>query len=209
MVPAFCAAIGTAGKVLACGTTACPCVRNCTPDFVCTTVLVGTAVIPVVDGAFATSAPLTLEGANAISIACADASGHALGSAASLTLFRYTNAPSIAITSPATDSELTADKTQVAITVGPGVASGDVNGIAFTVAGDPSVAHSLTIDNVPIANGLNIITARARSAWMYAAATSKSNTGETSTAKHQRASRFTMQSAFGLSSNSLMRFRVV
>ena len=126
------------------------------------TVLVGTAVIPVVDGAFATSVALTTEGANAISITCADASGHALGSAASLTLFRYTNAPSITITSPATDSELTADKTQVAITVGPGVASGDVNGIAFTVAGDPSVSHSLTIDNVPVTNGLNIITAHAR-----------------------------------------------
>jgi RHS repeat-associated protein len=125
-------------------------------------VLVGTAVVPVVDGAFATSVPLTVEGANAISITCADASGHALGDAASLTLFRYTNAPSITITSPATDSELTADKTQVAITVGPGVASGDVNGIAFTVAGDSSVSHSLTIDNVPVTNGLNIITARAR-----------------------------------------------
>jgi hypothetical protein len=126
------------------------------------TVLVGTAVIPVVDGAFATSVPLTLEGANAIAITCADASGHALGSAASLTLFRYTNAPSITITSPATDAELTADKTQVAITVGAGVVSGDVNGIAFTIAGDPSIAHSLTIDNVPVTNGLNIITARGR-----------------------------------------------
>ena len=35
------------------------------------TVLVGTAIIPVVDGAFATSVPLTTEGANAISITCA------------------------------------------------------------------------------------------------------------------------------------------
>jgi len=123
-------------------------------------VLIGSAVVPVVDGAFATSLQLNAEGANPVSITCADASGHALGTSSTLTLFRYTNAPSVTITAPATDSELTADKTQVAITAGAGVVSGDVNGIAFTVSGDPSIAHSLTIDNVPIANGLNLITAR-------------------------------------------------
>ncbi len=125
-------------------------------------VLVGSAVVPVVDGVFAVSTGLTNEGANAISVTCADASGHALGNASTLTLFRFTNAPSVTITSPLTDSELTAEKTPVVITAGPGVTSGDINGIAFTVTGDTSISHTLTINDVPIANGLNVIMARVR-----------------------------------------------
>jgi RHS repeat-associated protein len=123
-------------------------------------VLVGGAVVPVVDGAFATSVPLSVEGANLVSIGCADASGHALGTPSTLTLFRFTSAPSVTIASPSEGAEVTEEGTQVSLTVGAGVLSGDVNGVSFTVAGDPGVVHSVTVDNVPIANGLNIITAR-------------------------------------------------
>ncbi|MEA2163766.1 MAG: hypothetical protein QOK37_1893 [Thermoanaerobaculia bacterium] len=122
----------------------------------------GNALVAVADGAFATSVALPSEGANTISITCADAAGQALASPSTITLFRFTNAPSVTITSPVTDAEITTEKTQVAVSVGAGVTSGDINGIGFAITGDPSIPHTLTIDNVPIANGLNVITARVR-----------------------------------------------
>ena len=125
-------------------------------------VRVGNALVAVADGAFATSLALPNEGANTISVTCADAAGQALGSPSTLTLLRFTNAPAVTITSPLTDSEITTEKTQVSVSVGAGVTSGDINGIGFAVSGDPSIPHTLTIDNVPIANGLNVITARVR-----------------------------------------------
>ena len=119
-------------------------------------VLVNGHLATMADGSFATT--LTLQvGRDDITIACADANGAATTDAPStLTLYRYTDA-TITITSPANDAVFTTDKITVTGTVSDGVTSGDVNGVAFTPQNG-----TYTASNVPLANGLNILTARAK-----------------------------------------------
>lgn len=119
----------------------------------------GTHVTPD-NGSFATSLALNNEGANTITVACADASGTATSDPAStLTIYRYTNAPSVTITQPSNEAPLNSSAVTVTGTVSSDVVSGDVNGIAFTPAGG-----TFSVPNVSLATGLNIITARARNA---------------------------------------------
>ena len=108
------------------------------------------------DGSFASV--ITLQpGRNDITIQCADANGNATTDApVTLTLYRYTDA-TITITSPANDSIATTPNVTVTGTVTDGVVSGDVNTLAFTPANG-----TYSVSNVPLANGLNILTANAR-----------------------------------------------
>jgi RHS repeat-associated protein len=111
-------------------------------------------------GSFATSLQLTKEGANTITIACANADGTPTTDAPiTLTIYRYTNAPSIAITAPANEAMLGQKTVTVTGTVSSDVISGDVNGVPFTPA-----AGAFSVANVSLASGLNIITARGRNA---------------------------------------------
>lgn len=123
-------------------------------------VLVNGAPASVAGGSFTATVALQL-GRNDISIQCADASQKATSdSPKTLTLYRYTNA-TITITSPNEGDVLTTGKVTVSGTVDAGVVSGDVNGIPFTVPNDGAASHTFSVPNVGLANGLNILTARA------------------------------------------------
>jgi RHS repeat-associated protein len=126
-------------------------------------VLVNGVKASLADGSF--TAQVTLQvGRNDIQIQCADANGAPTSDpAATLTLYRYTDT-TITITSPANGAVVTSSKITVTGTVGLGVVSGDVNGIPFTVPNDGAPTHAFSVDNVAIANGLNEIVARGRTA---------------------------------------------
>ena len=119
-------------------------------------VLVKNVRASMADGSFASV--ITLQpGRNDITIQCADANGNATSDApVTLTLYRYTDA-TITITSPANDSIATTPNVTVTGTVTDGVVSGDVNTLAFTPANG-----TYSVSNVPLANGLNILSANAR-----------------------------------------------
>ena len=124
------------------------------------TVFVNNKQVTAAEGSFATSLQLTSEGANPITISCADASGNPVtDGAVSMTIYRYTNAPSISITAPTDKSVLSAATVAVTGTVSADVVSGDVNGIAFTPTGG-----TFSVPNVALVTGLNVITARGRNA---------------------------------------------
>jgi RHS repeat-associated protein len=112
-------------------------------------------------GSFATSLQLNNEGANTVTIACADANGVATttDTPVTVTIYRYTQTPSITITDPHDQTPLGSTTVTVNGTVGADVVSGDVNGIAFTPANG-----AFSVPNVSLASGLNIITARGRNA---------------------------------------------
>src|SRR2546428_6937624 len=104
----------------------------------------------VADGSFTAHVQLPQEGANAIAIGCGD-------STTTLTLFRVTGAPSITIETPARNAIIASDTVVVSGNVGSDVVSGDVNGVPFT-----PVDGKYSLPNIALANGANIITARAR-----------------------------------------------
>jgi len=119
-------------------------------------VLVNNTRALMADGSFA--ATVTLQpGRNDITIQCADANGNATSDTpVTLTLYRYTDA-TITITSPANDSIAPSANVTVSGTVTDGVVSGDVNTLAFTPANG-----TYSVSNVPLANGINILTANAK-----------------------------------------------
>ncbi len=122
----------------------------------------------VADGSFCGDATLAA-GRNEVTIQCTDASGQPTGDApVKLSLYRYAD-PAIAITSPASQSLVSADKVTVTGTVGEGVTSGDVNGIAFTVA---EGSNTFSVPDVPVNAGLNVLIARAKTSSSRIAATS-------------------------------------
>lgn len=112
------------------------------------------------DGSFVASVGLSQEGANSIVVECADSSGASIGGTQqTLTFFRYTNAPSITISSPTRSAIVGAETVVVTGTVSADVVSGDVNGIAFVPANG-----AFTLPKVPLTTGANIISARAKNA---------------------------------------------
>jgi len=123
-------------------------------------VLVNGSPAAIGSGSFSISLPLNNEGANTVTVKCANVDGTATTDApVTLTIYRYTHAPSIAITSPVNDQVLTGTTVTVAGTVGADVVSGDVNGIPFT-----PVNGAFSVPNVSLATGLNILTAHGRNA---------------------------------------------
>ena len=119
----------------------------------------------VADGAFRASVELPSEGSNTIDIVCTDADGNATGTPARITLNRVTGDPSISISSPAEDFVSAEETIAVTGTVGPGVVSADVNGVAAAIAGtDTSVTRPFTVPAVRLATGLNILVAHGRNA---------------------------------------------
>ncbi len=113
-------------------------------------VLVNNAPALMSDGSFA--APVTLQpGRNDIQIKCAGSSD-----ATTLTLYRYTDA-TVTITSPTNNTIAPNATIDVSGTVTDGVARGDVNTRDFV----PSNG-AYSVSAVPLGNGLNIITAHAK-----------------------------------------------
>ncbi|HXA18390.1 MAG TPA: Ig-like domain-containing protein [Thermoanaerobaculia bacterium] len=111
-------------------------------------------------GSFSVSLALNNEGANSVTVSCANADGTPTTDApVTLTIYRYSHSPSIAITAPANNQILSSTAVAVTGTVGADVVSGDVNGIPFTPANG-----AFSVPNVSLATGLNIITAHARNA---------------------------------------------
>jgi RHS repeat-associated protein len=113
----------------------------------------------VADGGFLATVELPNEGPNAVVIQCTDASGAPTGTPATLTLQRVTGDPSISITTPVEGFITTQATIAVSGTVGPGVVSADVNGIAATITGS-----TFTVGAVSLADGMNILTAHGRNA---------------------------------------------
>ena len=100
------------------------------------------------DGSF--QADVTLQpGRNTIEVACG-------ATKQTLTIFRYTDA-TITIAAPQNDVVVGTDHITVSGTVSDGVATGDVNGLDFTPQNG-----TYSVPNVALANGLNVIAARAR-----------------------------------------------
>jgi RHS repeat-associated protein len=112
----------------------------------------------VANGSFSGTAELTQEGSNTISIVCTDAAGNPTGSAATLTLIRATNAPSISITAPAEMASFSTPAVAVTGTIGAGVVAVDINGAAATISG------STFSGNATLTAGLNVIVAHAKNA---------------------------------------------
>ncbi|HEX2835647.1 MAG TPA: Ig-like domain-containing protein [Thermoanaerobaculia bacterium] len=124
-------------------------------------VLINGNAASVADGSFCGDATL-VPGRNEVVIRCADALGNPTNDAPyPLVLYRYVD-PEVTISAPADLSTVTQQKVLVTGTVGAGVVSGDVNGIAFTVPDDGAASHSFTVPQVPLNAGLNVIIVRAR-----------------------------------------------
>ncbi|HET8797313.1 MAG TPA: Ig-like domain-containing protein, partial [Thermoanaerobaculia bacterium] len=135
-------------------------------------VLVNNNAAAVADGSFCGDATLA-PGRNEIAIRCTDASGQPTSDApVTLVLHRYVD-PQVTIAAPADLSTATQNKVTVSGTVGAGVTSGDVNGIAFTVPDDGAASHTFSVPDVPLTSGLNaiIVRARTRSSRMATAST--------------------------------------
>ena len=111
----------------------------------------------VADGSFSATVELPNEGTNVVTINCTDANGAPTGTAATLTLQRVTGDPSITINTPAEGFVTSQETITVSGTVGPGVTSADVNGVAATISGT-----TFTVPAVRLADGLNIIVAHGR-----------------------------------------------
>jgi RHS repeat-associated protein len=111
-------------------------------------------------GSFAASLALPHDGANVVTVACADGNGVPTSDPQStVTIYRYTNTPSITITYPTPEPALGTSVVSVTGTVGADVVSGDVNGKPFTPANG-----TYSVPGVSLAPGLNIITAHGRNA---------------------------------------------
>ncbi|MGZ7078550.1 MAG: Ig-like domain-containing protein, partial [Thermoanaerobaculia bacterium] len=119
----------------------------------------------VADGAFVATVELPVEGPNTISIVCTDANGTPTGTPATLTLQRVTGDPSITIDSPQENFVSAQETIAVSGTVGPGVVSVDVNGVAGTITGnDTTTTRPYSVPTVRLAPGLNVLTAHGRNA---------------------------------------------
>jgi RHS repeat-associated protein len=129
------------------------------------TVTVNGVKANVADASFAASVDLPAEGANAITVQCADAGG--LTATRTLTLTRVTGNPSVDITSPAEGFTTGDAKITVSGTVSADVATVDVNGLPATINGT-----TFSVANVTLANGLNTLVAHARNKAGRAAADS-------------------------------------
>ena len=124
----------------------------------------GVAAI-VADGAFCATVELPVEGANAVAIECTDANGNPTGTPKTITLQRITGNPSLTIDTPAEDFVSAQESIAVSGTVGAGVVSADVNGVAAAITGtDSSVPRPFTVPAVRLASGLNILVAHGRNA---------------------------------------------
>src|SRR5262249_34903591 len=117
-------------------------------------VLVNSIPATVANGMFRASVELPVEGPNAITITCADASGHATGTPQTISLQRVTGAPSVTIDVPA---EMTPFGTATITASGTvnGATSVDVNGTAATITNT-----TWTAANVQLAGGMNVLVAR-------------------------------------------------
>jgi RHS repeat-associated protein len=113
----------------------------------------------VADGSFSATVELPNEGTNVVTVNCTDANGTPTGTPATLTLQRVTGDPSININTPAEGFVTSQETIAVSGTVGPGVTSADVNGVAATITGT-----TFTVPTVRLADGLNIIVAHGRNA---------------------------------------------
>jgi RHS repeat-associated protein len=122
-------------------------------------VKVNGVVASMADGSFSVDVELPAEGANEVTIVCTDANGNPTGTPEKITLVRVTGDPSIAITQPAEDFVSAQETIAVTGTVGPGVVSADVNGVAATISGS-----TFTVPNVRLAAGLNLLVAHAKNA---------------------------------------------
>jgi RHS repeat-associated protein len=118
----------------------------------------GVAAI-VADGAFCASVELPVEGANTVNIVCTDANGNPTGTPATITLQRVTGDPSITIVTPVEGFTSATESIAVTGTVGAGVVSADVNGVAATMTGS-----NFSVPAVRLAGGLNILVAHGRNA---------------------------------------------
>jgi RHS repeat-associated protein len=113
----------------------------------------------VADGAFSATVELPNEGPNSVTLQCTDAHGTPTGTPVTITLQRVTGNPSIAISSPEEGFITGTETIAVSGTIGNGVVSADVNGVAATIAG-----NTFSVPNVHLAEGLNILTAHGRNA---------------------------------------------
>ncbi|HVS32819.1 MAG TPA: Ig-like domain-containing protein [Thermoanaerobaculia bacterium] len=128
----------------------------------------------VADGAFLATMELSSEGPNLITIVCTDGDGNPTGTQATMTMQRVTGDPSVSIDTPAEDFVSGQESIGVTGTVGAGVVSADVNGVAATINGaDSSVPRSFSVAGVRLADGLNVLVARGRNAAGRAATASR------------------------------------
>lgn len=116
----------------------------------------------VANGSFCATVELPAEGDNALVISCEGA-----GEPQTLVLRRATNEPSIAIELPAEGSVTVNETIAVSGTAG-GAITVDVNGVPATLNGG-----AWSVPNVRLANGLNVLVARARGASGRTVATSR------------------------------------
>ena len=113
----------------------------------------------VADGSFSANVELPNEGPNTVTVNCTDANGTATGTPATLVLQRVTGDPSISITTPAENFVTSQETIAVSGTVGSGVTSADVNGVAATITGS-----TFTVNAVRLSDGLNVLVAHGRNA---------------------------------------------
>ena len=113
----------------------------------------------VADGAFTATVELPVEGPNAVNITCTDANGAPTGTPVAITLQRVTGDPSITITAPDENFATAQETIAVSGTLGAGVVSADVNGVAATITGS-----TFTVPSVRLAPGINIVVAHGRNA---------------------------------------------
>jgi RHS repeat-associated protein len=119
----------------------------------------------VADGAFWATVELPNEGPNTVTIACTDAAGTPAGTPVTITLQRVTGNPSIALSTPDENFASAQETIAVTGTVGPGVVTADVNGVAATITGsDTTATRPFTVSAVRLAPGLNLIVAHGRNA---------------------------------------------
>ncbi|MGH7553949.1 MAG: hypothetical protein ACREMQ_13080, partial [Longimicrobiales bacterium] len=119
----------------------------------------------VADGAFCATVELPAEGPNTVTIACTDADGNQTGTPVTITLQRVTGDPSIAIDTPAEGFVSGQELIAVSGTVGAGVITADVNGVAATISGsDSTIPRPFTVSAVRLAAGLNTLVAHGRNA---------------------------------------------
>jgi RHS repeat-associated protein len=133
----------------------------------------GTAAL-VADGSFSATVELPVEGDNTLTINCTDANGTATGAPATIVLQRVTGNPSITVDTPVEGAVSGQASIAVTGTVGAGVISAEVNGVAATITGtDVSTIRPFSVATVRLAAGLNVIVARGRNAAGGAATASR------------------------------------
>lgn len=110
-------------------------------------------------GSFSATVELPREGANSVTIVCTDADGNPTGTPETITFVRVTEQPEVTIETPV-ENYVTHDGTIiVAGTLGNGAVSVDLNGKPATINGS-----LWTATDVRLADGLNMLVARAKNA---------------------------------------------